>query len=519
MKIKLIFLYLIVLLSVSCAKDEIKNDIVPPNDGNEGTSKNVLVTNSEMILGEKLDNPYSLRNMRKALNNLLPSTRAGVEETDIEPTHLYVKFKPKNDEELSVLKSDSTLILYAYPLDYDIEQYGEYHDPEVPEDQPTYQYASVTVDKVLPQGVDYEILEELFIPDEDKEDEEDDTEEIVTRSGKTMGSFFVDQLVDQALKITGNEEEEVIATRGRSKWRPAGRIMMQKDNGGGYFGFEGVKVRARRWFTTHTGITDANGYYSCDGRFKRPANYSFKWERYDFEIRNGAFKQPVADGPKQKGDWNVYLTKSLGKPYYYSIIFRAAYHYYYKNIQGLRRPPQNAVFKTQLKIRAHYKEDPDKNGQTAEWRRFLGLGSAVHIFNPSHTPMEIYATTIHELAHTSHWNMGRFDFNRTDDKVKESWATGVQLVLTKMTYPAYKGKTKIMPKYTNVVMDLIDDQSNDGNVNGKNSKEGDKVSGYTIRQIEDKLNGARSWNAWRDKLKQINNSTKNGIDALFKVWE
>jgi fibrillarin-like rRNA methylase len=68
-------------------------------------------------------------------------------------------------------------------------------------------------------------------------------------------------------------------------------------------------------------------------------------------------------------------------------------------------------------------------------------------------------------------------------------------------------------------MDLIDDQSNDGNVNGKNSKEGDKVSGYTIRQIEDKLNGARSWNAWRDKLKQINNSTKNGIDALFKVWE
>lgn len=54
MKIKLIFLYLIVLLSVSCAKDEIKNDIVPPNDGNEGTSKNVLVTNSEMILGKNL---------------------------------------------------------------------------------------------------------------------------------------------------------------------------------------------------------------------------------------------------------------------------------------------------------------------------------------------------------------------------------------------------------------------------------------------------------------------------------
>lgn len=294
---------------------------------------------------------------------------------------------------------------------------------------------------------------------------------------------------------------------------------MQNENGYGYFGFEGIKVRARRWFTTHTGITDANGNYSCNGHFRRPANYSFKWERYDFEIRNGAMTQPVADGPKQKGDWNVYLNKSLGRPYYYSVIFRAAYHYYYKNIQGLRRPPQNAVFKTQLKIRAHYKEDPDKNGQTAEWRRFLGLGSAVHIFNPSRPATEIYATTIHELAHASHWNMGRVDFNRTDDKVKESWATGVQWVLTKMAYPTYNGKSPIMPKYTNIVMDLIDGKSNDNNYNGKSSKKEDKVSGYKIRDIEDKLNGARSWNAWRDRLKQVNNSPKNEVDTLFKAWE
>lgn len=240
------------MLFTACSQD---NEIVQGNDDAGIYPKEQKETDGLMVLGEKLENPYSVKNMRKALHNLQATTRAGIDGMDIQPTHLYVKFKPKNDEELSILKADSALILYSYPLDYAIEHYGEFHDPEIPEDQPTYQYASVTVDKILPQGVDYEILEELFIPDEDSDDEQD-TEEIITRSGKTIDSYFVDQLVDEALKITGNDDEEVIATRGRSKWRPAGRILMQNENGYGYFGFEGIKVRARRWFTTKTKFQD-----------------------------------------------------------------------------------------------------------------------------------------------------------------------------------------------------------------------------------------------------------------------
>ena len=74
--------------------------------------------------------------MKKALNNLKKSSKNI--DINVETTHLYVKFIPKNEEELDILKRDSTLILYSYPLDYEIiEGTGYYIDPELSEGQPT----------------------------------------------------------------------------------------------------------------------------------------------------------------------------------------------------------------------------------------------------------------------------------------------------------------------------------------------------------------------------------------------
>ena len=100
-------------------------------------------------LGKQLENPYSVENMKKALESLRANGRT--EAIEITPTHLYLRFKPKNEEELSILKRDSTLILYDYPLDHEIEVMGNfYRNPALPPDQPTYQYCAVKVDKVLP---------------------------------------------------------------------------------------------------------------------------------------------------------------------------------------------------------------------------------------------------------------------------------------------------------------------------------------------------------------------------------
>ena len=58
------------------------------------TSSHAIVTDGMTVLGRRLKNPYSVENMRKALENLSPKTRAGITDMDIQPTHYYVKFTP-----------------------------------------------------------------------------------------------------------------------------------------------------------------------------------------------------------------------------------------------------------------------------------------------------------------------------------------------------------------------------------------------------------------------------------------
>ena len=108
-----------------------------------------------MVLGKKLENPYSVENMRKALKNLQKSSSTANKglsnDFEITTTHLYIRFKPKDEEELNLLQKDTTLILFDHPLDYEISEEGDfYQDPEIPDELPTYQYTSVEVDKKLP---------------------------------------------------------------------------------------------------------------------------------------------------------------------------------------------------------------------------------------------------------------------------------------------------------------------------------------------------------------------------------
>ena len=47
----------------------------------------------------------------------------------------------------------------------------------------------------------------------------------------------------------------------------------------------------------------------------------------------------------------------------------------------------------------------------------------------------------------------------------------------------------------------------------------DRVSGYTIKQLESSLYGATNWNAWRDNIKnQHTNATSGNVDELFANW-
>ena len=64
------------------------------------------------------------------------------------------------------------------------------------------------------------------------------------------------------------------------------------------------------------------------------------------------------------------------------------------------------------------------------------------------------------------------------------------------------------PIYTGVVEDMID---------GKHFY--DQVSGYTIRQLEDVINGEMTWDDWKNNIKNsYENETEEELDALFDFW-
>ena len=200
--------------------------------------------------------------MKKAFENIEKSTSSDISIDNIVPNYYYIRFLPKNWAEYDLLKKDSTLTLYEIPLDYEIVSPGYfYHDPELHDTAITWQYCAVKVDKMLPE-VYYELIEELYIPP------------INDANNSENESSKFEMLEEEAFRITGNFNQ--LKSSQASEWRPAGRIRVWDTEVGTYVPVKGLIVRARRWFTTHKGTTAEDGTFSCDGKFKGDANYSFE---------------------------------------------------------------------------------------------------------------------------------------------------------------------------------------------------------------------------------------------------
>lgn len=210
-----------------------------------------------IVLGDKLDDPYTVENMTKAVESLYP-TKAG--RTYLEPTGYYVRFLPADDAQLETLY-ESGLVLVDHPVDYEILRDGDYYrDPEIGEDRITWQYALVTKDFASPPGIRYEILDDCYIPEDDPATKADgiDWEEVERAS----------------YMLTGNGERLGPATRASSSGKPSGRISIV-DNA--YddepFGVKGVRVMCNSFVKFSTAYTDDEGYYEMKRKFSSEVRY------------------------------------------------------------------------------------------------------------------------------------------------------------------------------------------------------------------------------------------------------
>ena len=403
-------LVLMALILMSCSKDGMQSETgVDYNYGRQ-------LSHEKIVLGSRLENPYKTANITKALHELYP-TRA--DRVEVKTTDLYVRFLPKNDSEYRLLE-ELGLNLMDHPLDYEILEEGDwYHDPEVPENNVTWQYAVVSRDFVFPD-VEYEIIDECYLAENDA-------------STKSDEGIDWDAVERHSYILTGNEDKLAPETKA-SRVKPSGRITIVDEhiNGGAPFGVAGVMVSCNSFIRFAQSYTDEEGYYKMNKAFSSKPRYRLVFKnKKGFALGFNLILVPASIstlGKASPNGINMTVTKkSESKLYKRCVVNNAAYDYYMRCApadMNLALPPKDMriwlfhKLKASSAVMMHHGAIIDHDLV----RSFLGdFGPLIKCFLPDITLgvsgkndyRSIYSAVCHELAHSSHFSkVGASYWNR-----------------------------------------------------------------------------------------------------------
>jgi len=392
------------LVLVSCSG----NGIDPDNGLDYQYGRNL--SHEKIVLGARLENPYKTENITKALHALYP-TKA--DRVQVKTTDLYVRFLPETEEHMELLKNMG-LRLTDHPLDYEIMEEGDwYHDPEVPDDRMTWQYAVVPHDFNFPE-MEYEIIDECHISENDPE----------TRAVEGVDWEAVER---QAYLMTGNESCLVPETKAE-KVCPSGRITIvdERYDDGTAVGVKGVRVSCNTFVKFAHTYTDEDGYYKMDKVFSSELRYRLVFENEKgFSIGFNMILVPASVstlGKSSPEGVNMTVTKdSESKLFKRCAVNNAAYDYYERcspEDLNLLTPPSGLRIWLFHKLQSsstmmlHHGAILDMDFVSS----FLGdFAPLVKVFVPDITIgvknkddfSSIYSEVCHELAHASHFrNVG-----------------------------------------------------------------------------------------------------------------
>lgn len=380
---------------------------VPGTGDNAGYYPDPNLTHDQIVLGEKLEDPYAIQNITKALAKLYP-TKAGRE--DLTPTDLYVRFLPTTDDEVETLTSLG-VHLTDHPLDYRIVVEGDwYHDPSIDDEDITWQYAVVPHDFVFPEGIAHELLDECYIAEND----------MVTR-GDGIDWEAVER---EAYIMTGNGDMIAPETKAAS-YSPSGRITMVDPDfaGGKPIGVSGVRVSCNSFVKFAHCYTDRDGYYQMSKKFSAKPRYRLVFKNsMKFSIGMNLILVPASVSTLGKGSpeglsYTVTGT-SEDKLFRRCAVNNAAYDYFSRcgeDDLNIKTPPNDTrfwIFKSLGKSAApmlHHGAVVE-NGVINTYLR--GYGTLLKCFLPdiiigtkeSESFADIYATTVHELSHATHYS-------------------------------------------------------------------------------------------------------------------
>ncbi len=516
-----------------------------PND----TGINVLTS---FFPSPKEQNPYSVENMNKTFKNFILANNANAKDIpELEANFLYVRFLPYGKKGVYELKTyDTSLALFKHPMDYNkIRKPVAYVDNSLPDSIIPY-FASVPVGYEF-GPTPYEILQELFLTQPLEEDEEDYQEgsyfvkaKKSNEANKAVAAYLESQgLVPSQLEaaaipnserlnpeIESNSKGIVAWSLFPSRWRPSGTLTFT-DSLLGKWPLVKVRVTAGYSFYWRSSTTNDEGKFESPERWRYSVDYEANFDSYQFLLQDGHSwygEDLEIEKNNKRSAWVETFTGNHAK---WCVIWMAAWNYWYGYTYGLKRPRQNEWWNQSLEINVYYKNDKDYYG-----RYTIGtFVERINVLAHGRTHLEMYGTTIHEIAHSSHyWNMETRDWKKPQSSeyidlpsiLKETYARGVQRYLSIKHYGNWS-----MAFYDSVYTGLFEDLEDTVVTFAARETFCDKVSGITAPMAEKALFKSSSWNNLKENLiKDYPNGTLNDeggivsytqadMDALFDYWK
>jgi len=488
------------LLYVSCSDDEV---ITPTST----ETQEVPVANVVCTIGKKIEDPYKIDNMRKAYRKLYAADST-IPKMEIQPTHKYLRFLPKNEAEYEILRSDTCIDLFSHPLDYVFtEDMSYYHDPSLPESSITYQYSVLPIDYTIPD-VYYELIYECYFPEDNDEKSEEladveDNAMVAYKACKSTSYHFSELLEREAYSITNSiVQHQTDTTRKKaSRFQPSGTIMVYDTEKKANVPVPKAKVYYYSATRYKWAYTDENGKFKLDEHFLLSGHYEIHWETKYWDIRDGLKAQAFYCGPKQHSSWNKILTPQSNSQWQFATITRAAYRMYYGDNLGITRPIESR------RCKISYRPNQESScGGVGMFIGYVGNTDFVNIaankadvdfldelnnlginapdilvfngackYQRNESSSKLYGTVIHELGHYSHYvslesTFGKSVFKMLRLAYTEAYATAIECALTLKEYNIseigeitfrkrveqdYNSKTK--SRYKPCLVDLYDD--------------------------------------------------------------
>jgi len=520
---------LISLVSVSCTKD---NDSVYNDNGIFHQTKNQDCT---IQLGKQLIDPYQLENMKSAFNNLVQNGLF-FPVTELSATGTYIRALAKNVDDLDKIEEDTTIVWFQYPLNYEIVVSGSYYyDNTLPDSSWQWLYAVIPYDYNMPDSIQYEVIYNVFIPDDhplyyDYED-------------------VFDSLESKSIELCGYSESTTTDKRlskSISKWTPSATIQVWDDLTEGYQPLEGVRVKAHTWCKNGRGVTNELGTCTVDKKFRIPVEYSIEWRRHFWRVVNNKNKEYTLCGPTKRTDWTLSLSNTDECNYVIANIHKAAMIAYYKNVWSVYRPKRTNWLGCIKKLNIRYTKKSTEEGLRGESSAHgENLGNAdIEIYgrdfrgiiNPS---QDLFATTIHELSHWSHRLYYDKEHSNGDYQsavngfISESWASCIEWFITTTYYSGHYGTTGYRNGfqswnryfesshiyYTPIFIDLIDSYNQHSS---NSSTPNDNISEYTLPEIQNNiLRNSYNLNSLKTALynNKLHNTTDADISKMVEEYE